>query len=134
MPQTEHIPARFQEGAVRMACALREMDKAVIAAHVNLDGDALGSMGAVAWMLRALGRECVLYSATACPAGLSFCPLPVSLHDNLSRLPFVPRTAVLLDCSEARRLGDELAQKLPDLKSINMDHHLGSEGMGSQAN
>lgn len=134
MSQTEHIPARFREDAQRMAAAFRQVQRAIIAAHVNLDGDAIGSMGAAGWILRALGAECVLYSATGLPPALAFCPLPGSMHTGLGHLPLAPQWAILLDCGEAHRLGPELAAALPGYSGINMDHHLGSNGMGSHAN
>lgn len=134
MSQTEHIPARYRSAASRMAEAFRQVRQALIAAHVNLDGDALGCLGAAGWILRALGTECVLYSDTGLPASLAFCPLPGSLHAGLHRLPFSPQWAILLDCGEPHRLGAELAAALPGYKGINIDHHLGGNGMGSHAN
>ena len=135
MSQTEQIPARFREDAQRMAAAFRQVRQAIITAHVNLDGDALGSVGAAGWILRALGAECVLYSGTGLPAPLAFCPLPGSLHAGLGHLlPFRPQGAILLDCGEPHRLGPELAAALPDYTGINIDHHLGGHGMGSHAN
>lgn len=134
MPQTDHIPVSFREGAERLAEAFLEFDRTIIAAHVNLDGDALGSMGAAGWILRALGREFMLYSPTGRPAHLAHCPLPGLIHGSLAHLPFGPETAILLDCGEPRRLGPELAEALPTLTGCNIDHHLGGTGMGSRAN
>ena len=134
MPLTEHIPEPFRKEALHMAQALRDTDRALVAAHINLDGDAVGSMAATGWILRALGRECTLYSGTGLPHALAFCPLPGQLYDSLTRLPFTPLDAVLLDCGEPHRLGPDLALALPGLRSINIDHHLGGNGMGNRAN
>ena len=60
--------------------------------------------------------------------------MPGVVHTTLEHPPFVPRCAVLLDCGEPARLGQELAARLPELTSLNIDHHLGGDGMGSAAN
>ena len=134
MQPSELIPERFRDGAQRMAAALRGVDRVVVAAHVNPDGDAVGAMAAAGHILRALGREFVLYVTPRVPQDLSFLPLPGTAHTTLERLPFTPRWALLLDCGEPRRLGQELADRLPELESLNIDHHLGGDGMGSAGN
>ena len=72
------------------------------------------------------------------PDYLSFLPLPCTLLTSLERLPFEPKALVLLDCGEAHRLGDDLATALEGrfagTASINIDHHLGSDGMGTVDN
>lgn len=134
MQPTDLIPEAWREPAARMAAALRQMDRVVVAGHVNPDGDALGSVAATGCLLRGLGKEFVLYSKSGVPPYLHFLPLPGCMHDSLQRLPFRPAAAVLLDCGEPHRLGDELEKALPPLDSVNIDHHLGGNGMGSRDN
>ncbi len=134
MSQTELIPTRFRDGALRMAAALRGLDHVLVSGHVNPDGDAAGSLAAAGHILRALGKEFILYSSTGLPQYLQFFPLPGTVHTSLEHLPFTPRCALLLDCGEPQRLGGELAARLPDFTSLNIDHHLGEEGMGSLDN
>jgi phosphoesterase RecJ-like protein len=133
MQQTDFFPAQFHAGAKRMAEALAQVDKIIVAGHVNPDGDALGSMAAAGHILRALGKEFMLYAHPGIPQALSFLSLPAGVHSSLAHPPFIPQAALLLDCNEAHRLGQELAKLVPDIASINIDHHLG-EGMGSTAN
>ncbi|MGE9984660.1 DHH family phosphoesterase [Desulfovibrio sp. SGI.169] len=134
MPQTELIPARFYDGAFRMVAALRGLDRVLLAGHVHPDGDAVGSLAAAGHILRALGKEFILYSGTGLPQYLRFFPLPGTVRTSLEHLPFTPRCALLLDCGEPHRLGGELAERLPDFTTLNIDHHLGGDGMGSLAN
>lgn len=131
MPLTDLVPDAWRDSARQVVTALRGLDRIIIAAHVNPDGDALGSMAAAGWLLRALGRECVLYSRSGVPDYLRFLPLPGVMHDTVQHLPFAPQAALLLDCGEPHRLGDELARCLPGLRTVNVDHHLGG-GMGSE--
>ena len=123
MPLMTEIPENWREPAARVAASLRGLDRVLVAAHVNPDGDALGSMSALGWLLKALGREFVLYSPSGVPDYLSFLPLPCTLLTSLEHLPFEPKALVLLDCGEAHRLGDDLATALE-----------GSDGMGTVDN
>lgn len=134
MQPTDLIPEAWRAPAARMAEALRGLDRVIIAGHVNPDGDALGSVASAGCLLQGLGKECVLYSKSGVPPYLGFLPLPGSMHDTLQRLPFRPAAALLLDCGEPHRLGDELEKALPGLISVNIDHHLGSDGMGTLDN
>lgn len=134
MPLIDAVPEKWRGDALRVAGAVRGMDRVLIAAHVNLDGDALGSMAAAGYLLGALGRKFALYSPTGLPDTLAFLPLPGKVHTSLAQLPFTPESALFLDCDEAHRLGAELAPRAGDLPSVNIDHHLGGPGMGSIAN
>ena len=117
-----------------MAQALRDMDQIVVAAHVNPDGDAAGAVAAAGHILRFLGKEYMLYAQPSLPGYLDFFPMPGVVHTTLEHPPFSPRCALLLDCGEPERLGRELALRLPELTSLNIDHHLGGDGMGSKGN
>jgi phosphoesterase RecJ-like protein len=48
----------------------------LITAHVRLDGDALGSELALAWMLKDLGKEAVIYNQDATPGHYRFLRVP----------------------------------------------------------
>lgn len=138
MPLMTEIPENWREPAARVVASLRGLDRVLVAAHVNPDGDALGSMSALGWLLKAMGKEFVLYSPSGVPEYLSFLSLPCTLLTSLERLPFEPRALVLLDCGEPHRLGDDLATALEgrfaETAIINIDHHLGSDGMGTVDN
>ena len=138
MPLMTEIPENWREPAARMVTSLRGLDRVLVAAHVNPDGDALGSMSALGWLLKDMGKEFVLYSPSGVPDYLSFLPLPCTLLTSLERLPFEPQALVLLDCGEPHRLGDDLAAALKGRFAgtaiVNIDHHLGSDGMGTVDN
>lgn len=134
MSSPEKIPAVFLEGVEKAANALPRMNKALLAAHVNLDGDALGSLLAMSNIFKTLGKECLIYSSTGVPDYLRFMPFPCPICEDLGYLPFAPESAVYLDCGEPCRLGKALAEKYADWPSVNIDHHLGDGGMGSLAN
>ena len=126
MPLMTEIPENWREPAARVVASLRGLDRVLVAAHVNPDGDALGSMSALGWLLKDMGKEFVLYSPSGVPDYLSFLPLPCTLLTSLERLPFEPQALVLLDCGEPHRLGDDLATALEgrfaETAIINIDN------------
>ena len=67
MQQIELVPGGCREHAARMAAALARLDDVVVAAHVNPDGDAVGSLAAAGHILRALGRRFMLYARPGLP-------------------------------------------------------------------
>ncbi len=131
---TNHIPEQFRNDALRIVEALKSLDKVIVSAHVNPDGDAVASLVAAGHVLRALGKEFVLYSSTGLPNYLDFVALPGIVRTSLSPLPFAPQTGFFLDCNRADRMGKEdivsLAKSLP---CVNVDHHEGYHGLGSVA-
>lgn len=134
MQQIDKIPAPYAAKARQMVEALKQMDQIVVAGHVHPDGDAAGSVAAIGHILRSMGKEFMLYAAPGLPGYLDFFPMPAVVHTTLAHPPFTPKCAVLLDCGEPDRLGSELAELLPYLDSVNIDHHLGGNGMGNRAN
>lgn len=134
MSYLDHIPAGFVAGAEAAGAAIANFDKTLVAAHVNLDGDALGSLVACGWLLRALDRDFVLYSSSGIPRYLEFLNIPGPIYNNLAELPFEPEYAIYLDCSDVARLGPELAACAHKYPSVNIDHHIGGRGLGSLVN
>lgn len=134
MSSPEQIPGNFLAGANAAAAAISDFDKTLVAAHVNLDGDALGSLVACGWILRALDREFVLYSSSGVPRYLEFLNIPGPVYGTLAELPFEPESAIYLDCSDVARLGSELAACAHNYPSVNIDHHIGGRGLGSLVN
>lgn len=101
---------------------LREDELFVLAAHENPDGDALGSLVAMQGVLRALGKDTVMFIS---PHDL---PLPheYSLFglDGLIQEPpadVARRTVVFLDCGNIDRNSASVLRDGAHL--LNIDHH-----------
>lgn len=128
------MPSDVMEHAGNIVRILSEYEKFLVAAHGSPDGDAMGSTGTMGHILKAMGKEVILYNGTGMPKHLDFLPMGGPLRDHLRHLPFKPQVVIALDCGDAWRLGNELADALPKYKSINIDHHKGNPAYGTLYN
>ncbi len=112
----------------RVADALRRSDRLVLTCHVRPDGDALGSMLGLGLALEQMGKKVTCYCQDHAPSTLGFLPGIDSVVHDID-VPLAPGTTlVILDCSEARRvgqLGAELVASAGGL--VVIDHHLGQD-------
>ena len=131
---SETVPEQYSMAARKTGEYLADMEDVLLAAHVNLDGDALGALSACGYLFQKLGKRFAIYSATGVPHYLRFLELPGQVFKDLASLPFCPKCAVYLDCSVPDRLGRELAEKYGNWPSVNIDHHLSASGLGSLFN
>lgn len=104
---------------------LRDLTGGVlVATHRNPDGDAIGSLLAVARLLRARGLDVVMWHPDhpAVPAELTFMLLPG--EEIVAHLPAdaADRTMLALDCATAGRLGDAAVGDMAG-RVVNIDHH-----------
>lgn len=134
MSSLEAIPHNFRRGAMLCASLIQDMDYVLLAAHVNLDGDALGSLCGMGYILKTLNKQFAIYSPQGIPHRLRFLQLPGKIYTDIGRLPFYPRSAIYLDCSESKRLGEPLSSRIDSWPSLNIDHHICEKGLGSLGN
>jgi len=112
-----------------IARELRDNKRFLLTTHVNPDGDAIGSLGALALVLEDMGKKVVAYCQDEIPAFLRFLPY----SDRIVReIPGPDRfdVAVVLDCGEIDRIGNaaEVLQHVE--KIIHIDHHSSSDDFG----
>ena len=105
-------------------------DEFLILAHLDPDGDAVGSCLGLAWALRSLGKKVVLANESQVPSNLRF--LPGSDEIRLARdLDRAFGAVFVLDCSSLQRLGETALERIaPDARIACVDHHAGSDGFG----
>jgi phosphoesterase RecJ-like protein len=100
--------------------ALREGERFVLVTHENPDGDALGSLVAMQGVMRALGKDSVMFiSRDEFPlpyeyAFFEFDGLVSDVPDDVAQ-----RTIVFLDCGNF----DRNAIEVGDALILNVDHH-----------
>ena len=100
--------------------ALRQAERFVLVTHENPDGDALGSLVAMQAVMRALGKDSLMF------IGRDEFPLPYEyaffvFEDLITEMPddVGDRTIVFLDCGNV----DRNAVEIGDAPILNLDHH-----------
>jgi phosphoesterase RecJ-like protein len=102
---------------------LRAAEKLLLTTHENPDGDALGSLLAMHWMLEQLGKDSLMFMSP------DEFPLPWEYRGwTFERLVGTPpedvaeRTVVFLDCGNIDRMPVDFLQA-DGLHILNIDHH-----------
>ncbi|MEN6375225.1 MAG: bifunctional oligoribonuclease/PAP phosphatase NrnA [Smithella sp.] len=107
--------------------AITEGQSFLVTSHVRLDGDALGSELAVYLMLKDLGKKVVVYNQDTIPVHYRFLPAAENIVQDPGAIDQYD-TAMILDCSELERVGEQ-AKKIGKIKNlINIDHHISNDG------
>jgi bifunctional oligoribonuclease and PAP phosphatase NrnA len=112
----------------RVLRLLREGDKFLVSGHSNPDGDSLGSTVAFGWLLEALGKTYWLYNESPVPDRFSWLHFSQPLQQT--HPDWEPRWYILLDCGDAKRVGKDLAARLPLERTVNIDHHVSNRNFG----
>jgi len=107
--------------------AIRARRRFVISSHSRPDGDSIGSQLAMAYALRALGKEAVVVNADPAPAPLMAFPgVPDILIAPTVEGEF--DAAIIMECGDLARTG---VAGLERFFVINIDHHPGNSGYGA---
>ena len=106
------------------ACAavIQEGRHVLVIGHVDPDGDAIGSLFGMGWLLRALNIPHVLACDSPVPARWSFLPqtgpIVATLGDDHDLI-------VSVDCNACDRMGRFCSQpQLDGVPIVNIDHHV----------
>ena len=112
-----------------IAKELRDNKSFFLTTHVNPDGDAIGSLGALALILEDLGKQVVAYCQDEIPGFLRFLPYSERI---VREIPGSKRfdLAVVLDCGELDRIGNAAEALQQVEKIIHIDHHSSSDDFG----
>ena len=114
-----------QIAAIRDAILQRQ--RFVVTSHSRPDGDAIGSQVAMAYALRALGKEAQLVGADPAPPQFQVFPgvrdiqVSPAVHGDFD-------AAIVMECSDLSRTGVEGFDKY---FIINIDHHPGNKSYGA---
>ena len=115
---------------------IQKTDNFVLMTHVHPDGDALGSLLALAEVLEGLGKRVFCYLEEEVSPLYSFMPKSSSCSSDLVLLDefvagAVPSlAAIALDCGDAGRLGREQERLLAISPMQVIDHHRGHRPFG----
>jgi bifunctional oligoribonuclease and PAP phosphatase NrnA len=131
MPLTSYlqIPRARADAVQRIAAALKGVGTVAVTTHINADGDAAGSVAAMARFLPQMGLKAVIVAPTPWPPLFSF--LKDGLDDRTGGGPEALRSTgalISLDVSDVKRLGSlaSAARALPGPRIV-IDHHVPTE-------
>ncbi|MDD5436896.1 MAG: bifunctional oligoribonuclease/PAP phosphatase NrnA [Candidatus Omnitrophica bacterium] len=109
--------------------AIAKYNKFLITAHVNLEGDSLGSQLGMKALVESLGKTAIIVDNDAVPDHYKFLPRAEEVCNKLGDGEDF-EAAIVLDCPTLKRIG-----KVRDLIAkgkfiINVDHHISNEKFG----
>jgi phosphoesterase RecJ-like protein len=103
----------------------------LVTTHENPDGDALGSLLAFDEMMRALGKDTVMFmSASNFPLPHEYQNLPLDRVQNEPPADMDERIAVFLDCGNIDRMPVDFLQR-EGQHIVNIDHHHDNTNFGT---
>ncbi|MBD3426060.1 MAG: bifunctional oligoribonuclease/PAP phosphatase NrnA [Candidatus Omnitrophica bacterium] len=108
---------------------LKKRDNFLVMAHVNPEGDSIGSQIAMQRLLEKWGKKAVVVDHDEVPDNLRFLKGAEAIQPEVPA-GFSPETLVILDCPVRERTGD--IPRLGEEKGfiINIDHHVSNEYFG----
>jgi phosphoesterase RecJ-like protein len=109
-----------------VAAEIRRRQRFVLASHVRPDGDAIGSQLAMAFALRALGKDVRVVNRDPAPAPLLDFP-GVATIEIAPAAGDAGDAVIVMECGDLARTGVE---GLASACVINIDHHLGNTRYG----
>lgn len=110
--------------------AIKNNRRFLITAHVNLEGDSLGSQLAMKELLIGMGKSAYILDNDAVPDHYKFLPRANEVLNDFERIaPF--DVAIVLDCPTLKRTGKVGKVIKENAKLvINIDHHISNEKFG----
>ncbi|MDP2929673.1 MAG: bifunctional oligoribonuclease/PAP phosphatase NrnA [Candidatus Omnitrophota bacterium] len=110
--------------------AIKRGKRFLITAHVNLEGDALGSQLAMKELLVGMGKDAFILDSDPVPEHYRFLPKASEVSNDLNNINDFD-AAVVLDCPTLNRTGkikDVIKDRAKPI--INIDHHISNEKFG----
>lgn len=100
----------------------------LLVTHVAPDGDAIGSLLGLGWLLRDQGKELTLACEDPVPENAKWLP---GSSEIVRRVSGACGLVISLDCSDQRRMGCIYTQELEALPLVNIDHHVTNTRFGT---
>ncbi|RKY42660.1 MAG: bifunctional oligoribonuclease/PAP phosphatase NrnA [Candidatus Makaraimicrobium thalassicum] len=118
------------DGVDKVIEAFRNRDNFLITAHVNPEGDSIGSQLAVYYILKRLGKRAVMADHDDVPENLKFLPGSESITREIPK-DFRLDTVIVLDCPVRDRIGriSDCIDERPFI--VNIDHHVSNGFFGN---
>ncbi|MCH8473825.1 MAG: bifunctional oligoribonuclease/PAP phosphatase NrnA [Opitutales bacterium] len=103
--------------------------KVAVVGHRRPDGDCIGAQVALVRILQALNIDAFAVNESTIPKRVNFIAEGVPFYHG-APWEFSGEKVILVDCSDAARVGPEMAKNLPGILG-NIDHHRSNEGFAT---
>lgn len=110
--------------------AIEKYGRFLITAHINPEGDSLGSQLAMASLLRALNKDVMIINSDAVPEHFRFLPGADLIRGKAKVANKKFDAAIVLDCPNLGRTGVVRGIVKKTECVINIDHHVSNEHFG----
>ncbi len=110
--------------------AIKKHRKFLITAHVNLEGDSIGSQLAMKELLKKLGKTAFILDSDPVPEHYKFLPKADEMMTDGSRGKDF-EVAMVLDCPTLKRTGSVGGLIGKEKVIVNIDHHISNEKFGT---
>lgn len=111
---------------------IKKRDNFLVVSHHNPDGDALGSMLAVKFILGHLGKNFVLCNESPVPEEFRFLPMVSDIRSPQEIKDKKFSNIIVTDCGSIDRVGNNVKKLFTDdFKIVNVDHHSSNTNFGS---
>jgi len=114
----------------KVISAIRKYKTFLITAHVNLEGDSLGSQLAMKQLVHAMGRKAVIVDSDSVPDHYRFLPGADEVSTDVDAAPDFD-ALIVLDCPTLKRIGRVNSLIRKNTPIINIDHHVSNELFGN---
>jgi bifunctional oligoribonuclease and PAP phosphatase NrnA len=131
-PIQKYVPPNVDESITRACDTLRKAQRVLLTSHRRPDGDGTGSMAGLASLLRAQGKEAIIYSVDSIARRYKWLPL---VNTTVHTIPFDERfdCTIVVDCADISLLGDTLPPPEVCGTLITLDHHASGHPFGDIA-
>jgi len=113
-----------------LAKILNTADSFLIASHINPEGDSVGSVFAMEYLLHKLGKKTTVVCQDQIPGDCKFLNVSWVLYDQIKEPPQF-QWAVVLDSPSIERIGSVSKLITEGSKIINIDHHISNKYFGT---
>ncbi|KPU43900.1 bifunctional oligoribonuclease and PAP phosphatase NrnA [Oxobacter pfennigii] len=110
--------------ASEIAAVLKINSNFALSAHINPDGDSLGSMLALYNVLKAMGKNVKVFAGDSLPSNYSYLPGYDSIVNYSEDMDEEFDVFIVVDCGSFDRTGKCSCLSEKSKISINIDHHL----------
>lgn len=117
------------ENMAKVIETLKRGDNFMISAHMNPEGDSIGSQLAVYHMLKKIGKKCLIVNQDDVPDNLKFLAGTETIVKELP-VDFRPDMSIVLDSPVLERIGSTSKYVERTETIINVDHHISNEFFG----